>query len=130
MMNFKVQWAENGQKDVCTLSELDAVLDDLQDKHCGEPVLVAIEGPENRGSLTIGLGLDRSVLNHVPASGDPPYLSSIGNADAEGIVVFYYMGHWTEIRQLHLIPIDLAREAARYFFVTGRLLEQVKWQPD
>jgi len=130
-MMWKVQWAKDGERDVSSLAELEALLDDLQRKYRrSRPALITIEAPENQGTLTIGLGLDVSVLNHIPESGNPPYLSSLGNPNAEGITVFYYMGDWTEIHQRHLIPIDLAREGVRHFCKTGHLLDKIEWEED
>ncbi len=69
----KVQWAEDREKHVCSVSELDALLDHLHAEYHGDrAVIVTVEAPESGGSLAIGVGRDMTVLNYVPASGSPP----------------------------------------------------------
>ena len=45
----------------------------------GGAVIGAIAG--NAGTLGLVVGHERSVLNHVPPDGNPPYMSSVGDED-------------------------------------------------
>jgi len=128
---WNVQWAEDGEKQVSSLSELDALLDYLHAKYHGDRgVIVTVEAPDKGGSLAIGVGRDMSVLNYVPGSGDPPYLSSIGDLTGEGAIVFQFMGQWSEFPIRHAISLDSAREAVKHFFETGRLSDEIRWEED
>jgi len=130
-MAWKVQWAKRCERKVTSLTELDALLDDLHTKHQGDrAVLVTVESPESGDSLAIGVGRDLSVLNYVPGTGDPPYFTSLGNESAKGTIVFHFMGQWSEFSMRNAIPFDQARKAVRFFFETGKLSDKVKWEED
>lgn len=115
--------------EVTSLQELDDLLDRLEEEaERGDPLIVGLEMP-NGASLSLGLGRSESVLNYVD-SPDPPYYSSLGDEGAEGSIVFYLDGHWTELPRSAAIPIEDAREAMRRFFETGKRPENVRWQAD
>jgi hypothetical protein len=85
-------------------------------------------GPGDAGTLTVVVGHDRSVLNHVPADANPPYLSSVGDEDEDRPFTFYVQGdHHSELPWHHPIPVAQAREAARTFLVTGTLDDRLRW---
>ena len=75
------------------------------------------------------MGNDRSVLNHVPSNGKPPYMTSHGDDDEDRPFTFYVAGdHHSETSWRHTIPVSTAREAARVFLLTGRLDDRVEWE--
>lgn len=127
---WKAQWESGNERKGALSSELDALLDNLHSKceHC-RPMLVAVES-SNGDTLTIGVGSELSVLSFVPGSGEPPYLSSVGDRQEQGVKVFYYMGEWTEIPKRKLIPYALARQAMRSFVDSGRLTDDIRWEED
>lgn len=126
---WHAQWKASGEKRVRSVPELDALLDMLHGKSRERPILVDVTSDDGN-TLTIGVGSELSVLSYVPANGDPPYLSSIGNPNDEGVVVFGYMGEWTEIPTRNLVPAMLAREVMRHFVRTGELSDAVRWEED
>jgi hypothetical protein len=125
-----ISWAENENAAASSVDELDEQLDALDARaREGEPFVAELVHP-NGAVLSIGLGRDRSVLNH-SASPDPPYYTSHDpESDEDGVVVFYFYGHWSEYSADAAVPMDEAREAARRFFRTGQRPESVDWRMD
>jgi hypothetical protein len=75
------------------------------------------------------VGADWSVLNHVPADVDPPYLVSVGDDQNEEPVVFYVAGdHYSETLRRNTIRPLAARAAMRHFVATGELSPDVTWE--
>jgi hypothetical protein len=69
--------------EVTDISQLDAVLDDLQARFHDDPRLVSIASAEGEQSLSIGLGDDQSTLNWIDeGDADNAYLTRrIGSAN-------------------------------------------------
>lgn len=112
-----------------TVEELDELLDQLALEYAGDRAIITkIELDTSGDSLTIGLGRDMSVLEHMRSSLDPPYLMSVGDHDKKGEVVFFLDGEATEIARSNLVPTSLAREAVRRFATTGELLDRIRWE--
>lgn len=127
---WTVTWGLDGIKRVESLAELDEVLDVLSTQFRDErAVLAVIEAPSG-ASLAIGLGRASSYLNFIMASKDPPYYSSVGDADADGAEVFLFADEWSEYPKRNLVPIDVAREAARHFFEYGERTPRIAWEID
>ena len=126
----KIAW--NGhERDVEQLSDLEQILDDLHARFTGtEPTAVVLELPQTGDSLAIVLGLDRSILNYVAGSKDPPYLTSVGVEDAHGVMEFRFMGDMSELPLRNAVPIQEARKAMRYSWSTGRLTPDIVWEED
>jgi hypothetical protein len=75
------------------------------------------------------VGDDRSVLNHVPADLDPPYMVSVGDEGGEEPFAFYVAGdHYSEALRRNTIPPDVARAAMRHFVIRGELSPEVQWE--
>jgi hypothetical protein len=134
MGTWKVTWGEQeDEKEVRSLAELDEILQELSKSYGGDNAILAeLESPDG-SSLAIGLGRSESVLNYVSPSGDPPYYSSVGvkaESDDEDVVVFFFRGAWSEFPRRHLVPIAVARKAARYFFTHQGLFEGIEWEED
>lgn len=127
-----VRWGRSNERPVKTRGELQEILDSLhlQFSTAPEPVLAEIEGPTG-DSLAIGLGRELSVLNFISASREPPYFTSVGSQAPTGeVAVFRFGDEWTEIPAEHLIPVDVAREAAYLFFETLSRPDSVEWAVD
>jgi hypothetical protein len=123
-----VQWEQVALTEISAAPELDRVLDELAERTPEEhPILVDLIHPVG-GTLAIGIGGAVSVLSHVPASGDPPYLVSIGNETATGEIGFYGYGEWSEFSREDCVPNAVARQVARDFLATGELSQQVRWR--
>lgn len=102
---------------VNTIGEIDDVLDAITKE-------VSLELPQaipiirtNGDCLTLVLGSKlESVLNFIAKSGDPPYFSSLGNPNAEGIFTFFMnYDHHTETLAQHIVSESAARQAVREF---------------
>lgn len=125
---MKVQWSEDAAVEIRSIQELDHLLDDLAAQTPEDrPILVDLIHVES-GILEVGIGCRVSVLCHVPASGDPPYLVSLGDEAETGDVGFYGYGEWSEFSREECVPIEVARQAAREFFISGGLSTRVRWK--
>jgi hypothetical protein len=125
-MRWSVEWGTSSSIDVASLRELDALLDHLNRQAVFQPFMVVISSPRDR-SLAIGLGQAQSVLNY-QASADPPYYASLGDAAADGELIFDFGGESTEYGMRHAVPLDLAREAVRCFCKNDDRPDNLKWE--
>jgi hypothetical protein len=123
----RIEWGESDGEWVTTIEELDRLLDALVLQAADRPFVVELISPKG-DTLSVGLGLKESVLSWVPAGGDPPYFTSEGNLQADGTVVFFYRGDWSEFPRWSAIPVEAAREAVSEFWHTGQRPTSVKWE--
>jgi hypothetical protein len=66
--------------------------------------------------------------NHVPADGDPPYMTSLGEDEDDRPFTVYVAGdHQSESAWRHTIPAPTVRAAARHFLLTGQLDPEIRW---
>ncbi len=110
------------------LKELDQVLDQAHFNALNSlPTIVSIE--MHNALLYIGLGLEKSFIHFMSSNNEPPYFSSLGDNDLDGVISFYLHGnHHTEIQRKNLIPLDKARFIVATFFQTGIRSEIVSWE--
>jgi hypothetical protein len=105
---------------------LDRVAEEARREGRPQDVQVTVE---SAGSLGIVVGADWSVLNHVPANVDPPYMVSVGDDQSEEPVVFYVAGdHYSETLRRNTIRPAAARAAMRHFVATGELSPDITWE--
>lgn len=125
---FDVSW-NNCTEDVASLDDVECLLDRIhRETFLGEAPLVTVERQLGGNSLTIGLGRDIGILSYISEDGNPPYLVSVGELQGDEVIVFRFMGDWSEFPLRNGIPIAVARAAMRYFCRTGRLSESVQWE--
>jgi hypothetical protein len=111
-------------------NEVDELLDRLavEARRDGMPQDVQVT-VESAGTLGIVVGADWSVLKHVPAHLDPPYMVSVGEDQSNEPVVFYVAGdHYSETLRRNTITPGAARAAVRHFVATGQLSPDVTWE--
>ena len=123
-----VDWREHDEgATIACPDDLTRLLDRIaSESHPDLPPLVMI-GNEG-GSLTIGVGAPVSTLNHVPPSGDPPYMICLGDANAEGVIDFYYLGHHSQFLMRNTISNELARAAVLAYAESGGLPDSLTWE--
>jgi hypothetical protein len=122
----RLEWDRNSEADVSTLTELDALVDRLEESAVGEPFLVELVAPDG-ASLSVGLGRPTTVVNYTSGSLDPPYFQSLGD-QGDDELVFWYRGEWSEFPPESAVPRDVGREALRRFFTEGHRPENVVWR--
>jgi Immunity protein Imm1 len=124
----KVQWQKDGEGVVVgSREELSHLLDRITAESCpSHPPLVMIS--TEGGTITIGVGAPVSTLNHVPPSGDPPYMISIGDEAMTGVIDFYYLGHHSQFANRNAVSNDRARAVVFRFAETGILPAEVAWE--
>ena len=132
------QWDRNEAREVGTIDELDALLDDL-DRISRDQILpyaVAIwtgerENGDDGYSLTLVVGTETSPVQWTCPG--PPYsrASWNGGSDEEPCFATNYGGERTDLDAWMPIPIADAREAARRFFATGGACpDNLTWEPE
>lgn len=125
---FNVSWNSH-MEDVASLDDVEGLLDSIhRETSSGEALLVTVERQLGGDSLTIGLGRDISILSYIRGDNNPPYLMSVGALQGDEVVVFRFMGDWSEFPLKNGLPIAVARAAMRYFCKTGKLSEAVQWE--
>jgi len=126
-----VVWGGQHRVEVAGLPEFDEALSraELEARACGVSQAVEITTPRDAGTLAVVVGSDRGFVHHVPADGNPPYISSVGEEDDDRAFVFYAHGdHHTEASWRNTVTRERALEAARYFFETDRLDPRLCWE--
>ena len=124
-----VNWREHGEAVVVDSPEqLSRLLDRIAaEADAATPPLVLIDN--ERGTLTIGIGAVVSTLNHVPPSGDPPYLICVGADERDEVVDFYYFGHHSQFAVRNTVSNEVAKSAALAYSESGTLPNEVAWEP-
>lgn len=124
-------WGTRQREVVNTVEQLDALLDrvDADARRCGRAQNVELTALDGRGTLGVVVGDDRSLLNHIPADNNPPYLASRGDENFDRSFTFYVAGdHHSESHWRHTITNDAARDAARVFLLGRTLDDRVRWE--
>lgn len=127
---FTIEWNDHKYQ-TASIEDMDHVLDRLHAEFASTvPQLVTVELSKTGDSLAIGLGRDRSVLNFVSGSKNPPYFTSVGEIDLDDPIAFRFGVEWSEFPMKHSIPIASARLALRHFCTTGKLTSAIDWDQD
>jgi hypothetical protein len=108
--------------------DLERSLDQLGEEAAATEPFIAELVKSAGARLGIGLGTPGSVLSF-KESDEPPYFVSVGRPDAlDKDVGFYFQGRWSEFSERSLVPLELARKAARQFLSTGQRPDVVEWE--
>lgn len=91
------------------------------------PFLVHLTHPLG-GTLSIGVGLNLSVLCYEKSPGTPPFLVSAGSFESVEYVEFYAGDEPTEFPMWQLIPVKVAYAASLDFCELGHLPDYVRWR--
>ena len=112
--------------EVGSIEELDSVIDQLE-RRAKRPLIVDVIVAES-GSVSLGLGRERTVVSFVPESQDPPYFHSIGTTEDGDDLIFFYYDEWTEFPRRQAIPISLGREVLRRYVRERALPDIIEWE--
>lgn len=123
---FSVYWDDKIASGINNVSELDAQLDFISS--ASVPTVAVIEDENGGDAMSIGLGLKLSVLAFLPSTPSRPNLISKGSSESNDRVEFKFMGEPSEYSGRNLVPIELAREAAREFFRTTSEPSGLEWE--
>lgn len=121
----RLEWNET-EREVNTLEELDRALDELENQ-AQEPFMVELVRDDG-ASLSMGLGQSVTVLDYVPADGNPPYLLSHGPGTSAQSIWFRYRGDASEFPPEAAVPYPMGRAALRHFLSTGQLTSDLTWR--
>jgi hypothetical protein len=133
-----VQWDEEDRREIGTIEELDALLDELDATSREEPLPYAVTlwtGYRANGdkgmALTLVVGTESSPVEWTAP--EPPYARASWNGGTaeEPYFVANWGGQWSELDAWMPVPIADAREAARRFFGDGGACpDNVTWYPE
>ena len=123
-----IDWAEGEPPiTVSALAHLDRALDTISAQSSPDKPRI-IEVKVHGHLLTLGLGAPESFVQ-ISESDDPPYMVTVGQSAAEGVLTFLFQGvHDTEIPRRNLVPLTTARAIAREFFATGHRPSITAWE--
>jgi len=123
----RLVWGESGTVPVDSIDDLDRRLAELAKEAKSRPFIAELIAT-NGNCVSMGLGREESVLSWVQASKDPPYYASKGNPKAEGTIVFFYGGDWSDFPRWSTVSATDALAAMREFFETGERPTTVEWE--
>lgn len=133
-----VQWDEERRREVGTVEDLDALLDELDAASRGEPLPYAVTiwtGRRANGdkgfALTFVVGTETSPVQWTAP--EPPYsrASWNGGTEEDPRFVANYGGEWSELDAWMPVAIADAREAAHRFFTNGgQCPGNLTWYPE
>lgn len=132
-MTHTIRWWEGDreqQHEVASASEVEATLTAIEARVAMRATLVTVSDPVH-GSMSIGLGAGPwSVVDHVPANGEPPYAVSWDDADRsdQRALSFVFGGELSEYPPEATVALGSARECLAEFCRTGRLGSAVRWR--
>ena len=114
--------------EIANVAELDHLLDEIASNTTPEhPIIVFVYAYGYQ--VSIGLGHTESFIHFESESGEPPYLITVGDEEAEGVLAFFLFGnHHTEIPRRYLIPIEEARDIVKEWLQTGVRPMDQKWE--
>ena len=118
---------------VDSVADLDALLDRLagDERRAEMPSLVEIVSDDEVRALDVGVGCSGFgvVVWHDDDDAADEVLASVGTVVVGEPVFLDFGGTPTTMPRDAAIPVDVARQAAREFLVTGRRPTAVAWRP-
>src|SRR2546423_11729418 len=106
---YTVAW-EDQRRELTSCDELDNLLKALERQYAGEnAIFVTITRAQTGDTLKVAVGRDRTVLDYVPGSLEPPYYASVGDPEEGGSLVFRFEGEATEVPAKNAIPWELGQ---------------------
>jgi hypothetical protein len=123
----RLEWGEGNTREVNSAQDLQNAIEQLEAEARARPFMVELF-VDDHGSLCIGLGRSKSVVNFTSVDGNPPYFQSVGSPDEDEDIDFFYGGDWSDFPGSSAIPIDDARRAMIMFFETGVRPSTIRWQ--
>jgi hypothetical protein len=124
---IRVTWEK--EIEVASIEELDGLLDSLHIDFSSakDPTLISV-WREDGNCMAIGLGAERSALSFTRADLDPPYYSSVGEAEGSRLIAFNFGGTMSEYPWRNTVPLDAARDAIRRFCLGEDLPANIRWE--
>ena len=122
----KVRWASH-ERVASSVDAVEAALAAAETfARANAPLLGTIEAADG-ATLSIGLGADRTVLNYVGSTLEPPYFTSAGGTSNQPIA-FVFGGTLSEYPGRNAISKALALSAVREFCILGERPRVIAWE--
>ena len=106
-----LDWHENQSREIYSLEELDQLMNEVD--HAGQeakPFMITLQVSAET-ELGIVVGCEESHVNYYGPDQNVPVMGCTGPWDDETSVVYYYLGHYSEISRRFCVPIADAKEA-------------------
>jgi hypothetical protein len=127
-MTTTVSWYGHEPVEIETISELDKCLDFLSEEaRASMPFSVAISIDEEESSLMLTLGRQESHMEYYSAQETPMISGCRGPWDSDELIRFFLNGEYSEVKKRFFVPIEIARESARIYFLTRKRPQNVTW---
>jgi hypothetical protein len=121
-----VQHQPDAEVSLANPDEVLALLDSLW-RVGVHPIIVTIVAHSH--DLLVGVGGTDSFLQIAVSSGRLPYVISLGDPSAQGVVTHCLHGvHHTEISRCHLLPFLRIRSVVEHFIRTAQRSTEISWQ--
>ncbi len=123
---MRLEWGEANVREVQSIDDLDAALDELAIKMQSEPALAEVFAPDG-SSLAIGLGKAWSIVSYIGPTGEPPYFHSVGSGQEspeDNAVVFLFRGHYSDFPPHACVPMRSRARSGEDLLPLGQATDQ------
>jgi hypothetical protein len=124
---FSGVWSETEPSvNIESVDDLDRFIDQAETM-CERPSAISVEAHGYRADILVGH--EKSFVHLTPDDPDrQPYHVTVGGESEGGLDFWLHSWHHTWVEARHLVPKQVAREAFREFFRSGRLSPVVEWE--
>lgn len=133
-MNGNLLWARDQQREIHSVAELDAFLTTLSQQVEGTMAVAVELFMDDDTGMCIVIGERVSHVSFYSKRGGPLVVKAVGTADVplheteDEIVAFLYCGEYSEVLRRDTVPVEVAREALRHYFLTGQRPNNIAWE--
>ena len=130
----RLTWERDQEKDIGTVEELDATLSSLAEEAKVTRSIAVELFMDGETGMCIAVGDDISPVSFYSRRGGPLVVNARGRwgepvvQGKEILFAFSYYGEYSEVLRQETVPIDVAREAMRIYFQTGKRPDNLIWE--
>jgi hypothetical protein len=116
--------------EITTIDELERWLDVLSEEaRVSMNFGVRIAIMEDESSLMLTVGGEESHMEYYAGKEKPMVRGCNGPWDSDELISFFLNGAYSEVKKRYFVPMEIARESARIYFLTGKRPQNVDWGP-
>lgn len=123
----RLEWGEGQLAHVNSLEDLDRLIDKLsQEAATGLPFSIELSMNSDT-ALSIVIGNKISHMNFFSMTSVPHVVGCRGLWNDDELFVFLYGNEYSEMPRKYCVPVEVALEALRQYFLTGVRPQNVVW---